>query len=128
MNWSTSAKLSKYATCRAINCHVVSRFRFCLSNLFRQDSMRQSRPPNCLSRKAFKKPPAAHEPLASLAKGQLPLISHGFGGRQRQQELHHHDNDQPTIDEAKNSMVLLLLPKRLICWINLTGSSSSAVK
>ena len=51
----------------------------------------------------FQKPPAAHEPLASLVKGQLPLLGYGLGGSQRQQALHHQYQNQPAIDEAKNA-------------------------
>ena len=67
-NWLKSAKLSKYATCRAINCHVVRRFRFCLSSLFKLDNIRLSRLPNCLSRKAFKSRPPRMSHWLALQK------------------------------------------------------------
>ena len=41
--------------------------------------------------------------MASFAKGQLPLLGCCLGGSQRQQALHYQDNDQPSIDEAKNA-------------------------
>ena len=54
-------------------------------------------------REGFQKPPSAHEPLGCLAKRKLPLLGHYLGGSQRQQTLHHPDNDQSAIDEAKNA-------------------------
>src|SRR5664280_748744 len=98
-----SAKLSKYSTCCAMVFHVVRRFRFCLSNLFKQDTIRLSKSPNCLSRKALKSRPPTHEPLGSLAKGKLPLCIHCLGGSQHQQALHYQDDDQAAIDEATDA-------------------------
>ena len=54
-------------------------------------------------KEGFQKPLSAHEPLASLAKGQFPLLGCCLSRSQRQQALHHQDNDQSAIDEAKNA-------------------------
>jgi hypothetical protein len=77
-----------------------------LSLLFEQPSHAGQHAPEQASelpvKEGFQQPPATHEPLAGFAKGQLPLLGYGLGGSQRQQALHQ-DNDQPSIDKAKNA-------------------------